>query len=150
MLIREEEYCLNNLGLKHELVGGVSIHMKYEDVSKTLLKEFPAFTVDEDDFELPYIVAGLFTEYILEAYQTGDKEVYSKGLKFIERLHSEDAQKVRELATIGYLESIQNTWPQGLLNSNIPFDDLGERSKRWWEKLNNFWNGDVKALRESN
>ncbi|MCL2828944.1 MAG: hypothetical protein FWD99_09465 [Oscillospiraceae bacterium] len=123
--------------------------MRYEDVNKALLKEFPAFTVDnEGDFELPYIVAGLFTDFILEAYKAGNKETYIKSLHFIEMLHTDKVQKVRELATIDYLESIQNTWSQDLLNSNIPFRDLGEESKKWWIKLNNFWNGDKKALRE--
>jgi hypothetical protein len=123
--------------------------MKYEDVNKTLLIEFPAFTINEDDFELPYIVAGCFTKFILAAYQTGDKETYEKGLRFIEILHSDTTHKVRELATIGYLESIQNKWSQDLINSNIPFNDLGENSKRWWIKLNAFWNGDITALKEN-
>jgi len=122
--------------------------MRYEDVNKTLLAEFPAFIVAEDDFELAYIVAGLFTEYILKAHQVGNREVYHQGLRFIEILHLDETQKVRELATIGYLESIQNTWPQDLLNSGVPFHDLGEESKKWWEKLNHFWAGDMKALRE--
>ena len=82
--------------------------MEYEDVNKALLLEFPTFSVDEDDFELPYIVAGWFTKFILEAYQRGDKDTYIRGLQFIEMLHLDDTHKVRELATIGYLESIQN------------------------------------------
>ena len=113
--------------------------MRYEDVNETLLAEFPAFSVDEDDFELPYIVAGWFAKYVLEAFQTGDKETYNKGLQFIERLHTDSTDKVRELATIGYLESIQNTWPEDLLKINIPFNDLGETSKKWWVKLYSFW-----------
>ena len=124
--------------------------MRYEDVAKTLLMEFPTFSIaDEDDLELQYIVAGLFSAYIYEAYQAGDKKTYEKGLKFIEKLHIDDTHKVRELATIGYLESIQNTWPEHLINANIPFDDLGEQSKVWWGKLNDFWNGESAALMEN-
>jgi len=122
-------------------------NLRYEDVNKILLSESPIFTIDRDDFELPYIVAGLFTKFILEAYQNGDEETYNKGLQFIEMLHLDDTHKVRELATIGYLESIQNTWPKNLIKLNIPFHDLGDESKKWWIRLNNFWNGDMNALR---
>ena len=116
--------------------------MKFDDVTKTLLMEFPLFSVaDEDDLELQYVVAGLFTDYILRAYQAGDKDTYNRGLKFIEKLHTDDTHEVRELATIGYLESIQNTWPKKLINANVPFNDLGEQSKIWWVTLNDYWNG---------
>lgn len=124
--------------------------MKYGEVNKTLMSVFPMFTVDKDDFDLPYVVAGLFTQFILEAYQEDDMETYYKWLEFIETLHLGDTQMVRELATIGHLESIQNTWPQDLISINVPFNDLGEESKKCWEKLNNFWNGDMTALRDGN
>jgi hypothetical protein len=114
--------------------------VKYCDVVKTLLAEFPEFiVVDEEDLELPYIVAELFTDYLLKAYQTRDEVIYMKGLNFIEKLHEDDCHEVRELATIGYLESIQNTWPESLIRANIPFCDLGKQSKIYWEKLNDFW-----------
>ena len=115
-------------------------YVRYEDVNEELISEFPAFSVDEDEFELPYVTAGWFTKFILEAYLNGEKEVYYKGLHFIETLHTDENEIVRELATIGYLESIQNTWPKDLLDAKIPYSDLGEESKIWWVKLNDFWN----------
>jgi hypothetical protein len=127
-------------------MGGIERRMNYDDVNKEIMISFPAFSVDDDDLELPYIVAGRFTDYLLTAYQTGDKETYNRGLQFIERLQTDDSEKVRELATVGYLESIQNTWPKDFLEAEIPFNDLGEQSKIWWMKLNNFWNGRVKFL----
>jgi len=123
--------------------------MKYEEVGKELFLEFKPFTVDEGDLDLQYIIAGYFTDFILDAYQTGDKNTYQKGLQFIERLHLDETQKVRELATVGYLESIQNTWPTELLESNIPFNDLGSESKKWWNELNSFWDGKIKYLGET-
>lgn len=123
--------------------------MLCEDVNEILLKEFPDFKVDEDDLELPYIVAGLFTEFVLEAFNRNDKSTYLGGLKFIEALHLSDSHKVRELATVGYLESIQNTWPSELLKINIPYNDLGIESKKWWDELNLFWNNEIKYIGES-
>ena len=115
------------------------VKMLYDDVNETLLGEFPDFKVDDDDFELPYIVAGLFTKFILEAFNNNDKSTYLRGLEFIEILYLSESQKVRELATVGYLESIQNTWPPELLDTNVPFNDLGTESKKWWCELNLFW-----------
>ena len=46
--------------------------IKYGEVNKTLILVFPMFTVDKDDFDLPYAVAGLFTQFILKAYQCDD------------------------------------------------------------------------------
>lgn len=126
------------------------IALQYDEVNRILLSEFPDFSVDADDLDLPYIVAGWFTKYILEAYLNNDKKTYLCGLNFIETLHLSSVDKARELATIGYLESIQNTWPQDLLLSNIPFNDLGDESKKWWVKLNNFWEGNVQALSDEN
>ena len=37
--------------------------MQYEDVVDALLSEFPAVEVDEDEYELPYVVAGYFTSF---------------------------------------------------------------------------------------
>ncbi len=43
--------------------------MIYEDVNQFLRAEFPDFTLyDESDMDLPYVAAGHFTQYILEAY----------------------------------------------------------------------------------
>jgi hypothetical protein len=123
--------------------------MRYEDVNEILLKEFPEFKIDEDDFELPYIVAGFFTEFVLQAFNNKDKTTYLSGLQFIESLHLSESHKVRELATVGYLESIQNTWPPELLKISIPYNDLGIESKKWWEELNLYWSNKVKYIGES-
>jgi len=116
--------------------------LKYEEVNKVLLSEFPMFKVDDDDLELPYVTAGLFVTFILEAYQSKDFETYKKGLQFIEMLHTDDDHKVRELATVGYLES--------LMGSNIPSSDFGEETKKWWAELNRFWNGEINYIGETN
>ena len=115
--------------------------MRFEDVNKLLLSEFPSFTVDDDDFELPYITASLFAAYLSEAHQSGDIEIYNKGLQFIERLHTDADHKIRELATVGYLES--------MMGSNIPPDDFGEETKKWWIELQKFWSGEIKYIGET-
>lgn len=118
--------------------------MKYEDVNKELLIKFPDFLIDDDDFELPYIVAGNFQRFLLDSYNNGEEETYKKGLHFIEELHLSDCDKVRELATIGYLESFFD-WSDKDILSN----DLGSESKKWWLELNLFWCGKIGYVGES-
>lgn len=59
----------------------------------------------------------------------------------VERWHREGDSYVKEAATIGLLEGIQNI-------AGNRFDPkrfacwLKAESKRWWDKLNRFWNGE--------
>lgn len=118
--------------------------MQYEQVNKLLQIEFPDFLIDDDDFELPYIVAEDFEQFLLDAYNKGEKETYKKGLHFIEKLHLSPCDKVRELATIGYLEGFSN-WP----DKDTLFNDLDPESKKWWLELNLFWSGKINYVGET-
>ena len=61
----------------------------------------------------------------------------------LERLHLEGEGFVKELATIGILESIQNVWghtetdPEEFCRFMLP------ESKKWWNELNDFWAGKI-------
>lgn len=67
----------------------------------------------------------------------------------IERLHLEGDTYVRELATIGYLEGIQNAADADQIGGGAtalePF--LGAESARWWQGLNAFWTGAAPYVR---
>ena len=125
--------------------------MDYDDVHLILIEEFPEIVslIDDDDFELPYITAFLFVKYMLEAYKNGNKETYKKGLDFIERLHLSEAQCVRELATVGYLESLHGNMSRDYIDLGILYNDLGEETKKWWIELDRFWGGKIKYLGET-
>lgn len=119
--------------------------MQYEDVNEALLVEFPEFIIEDEYYlELPYIVAGYFCDFMRDAYNNGKLDVYKKGLSFIERLHLSDSHKVRELATIGYLEDFLD-WT----DKDVLIADMGEESKKWWFELNLFWSGKIKYIGES-
>ena len=114
----------------------------FDEVNSKLLKEFPAFTVDDDDINLGYIVASQFIDFILKARQRdGDEKTYEKGMQFIEELHLHKEYIVRELATIGYLES--------LAGENVSIEDFGEETKKWWIELNKFLNGEIDYIGET-
>lgn len=61
----------------------------------------------------------------------------------IEDLNIGGDDSVREIAAIGFLESIQNIWS----NANVSPEEFGKHllpaSKKMWDELNNFWSGKI-------
>ena len=123
--------------------------MKYEDVDDLLLSYFPEFTIDEIDEGLPYCVAGSFAHYLLEKYKSNSTDILALAGDFIENLYSYKDGKIDELATVGYLEAIQNVWGGDHTAIEEIVKYLGTTSQKWWKKLNDFWNGDMTALIDS-
>ena len=111
------------------------------------LPEFPNFVIDDISQGLPYCVAGDFAHYLLNAYKNNDTDTLIYAGKFIENLYSYKNDEIKKLATVGYLEGIQNVWSH-YINPEEMVQYLGEASNRWWERLNHFWNGDETALSE--
>ncbi len=122
--------------------------MKTVDVLPELLKVCPSFGLvweacDEEDRALSYSRLGDFARHLLEMKREGREDVLIAAGSFIERMHLEGDANVRELATIGMLEGIQNVW--GVSAEEVqafrPF--LGEESVRWWDSLGKFWNQEI-------
>lgn len=98
--------------------------------------------IDDDGARRHYQDAGEYARGLVDHYVAGDLEHVRKSFGVIERLHVEGDDCVRELATIGYLEDVQNAAaretacdPEDLL----PF--LGQELRRCWDGLNDFWAG---------
>ena len=62
-----------------------------------------------------------------------------KALKFIEKLQNNENKCIKELATIGFVENIQNTWSEE--NKKNIYLKLGSKTKKAWLDLNKFWEG---------
>lgn len=122
--------------------------MKYEEVDKLLENAFTDFHIDDNSKGLPYCAAGDFALFLLGLYKKDDMSKLKEGLYFIEGIYHSKDSKTRELATIGYLEGIQNVWGNNSVNPEKIYEYLGDESKKWWVKLNAFWNGDIHALSE--
>jgi len=121
--------------------------MKYEEIDIYLIKTFPDFIVDEVDRGLPYCVAASFARYLLKAYENNSIDILVSAGQFIENLYFYENAKIDELATIGYLEAIQNVWSNSSTNPENMVNYLGEMSKKEWIRLDHFWSGVVTALR---
>jgi hypothetical protein len=114
-----------------------------DQIVNVLTSEFPAFSPDEDDRDLPYVVLGDFTRFLLEAFRNNDEALLTEAAALIERLHQEGDAYVREAATIGLLEGIQNTWPDSGIDPEAFIPYLLPESRRWWKSLNRFWNNEI-------
>ncbi len=100
------------------------------------------------DEELPYIVLGELALHLLELHQQHRTEVFPAVGQVIERLHVEGDQYVREAATIGLLESIQNVWGNNDVDPELFVHWLLPVSLKWWQSLNDFWCGKSKFVGE--
>ena len=123
-------------------------------ISKTgvfpiLLEACPSFresseqSVVEDGADLLHIHAGAFARHLLSLHRTGTREEFPPVGAAIERLHAEGGHDVRELATIGMLEGIQNVWGNSGVDPDGFLRFLGPLSTRAWNDLNRFWSGDI-------
>lgn len=96
----------------------------------------------DEPVELPlYVALGVFVRHLASMLERDDAIGLSAAFQAIETLHVEGDPYVREAATIGILESLQNVnEPKRFLQY------LGPESRKWWDKLDRFWNGDATAL----
>jgi hypothetical protein len=117
--------------------------VQYNEVVAKLMKDFPDFQFDQEDSELPYLVAGSFAVYLHTCYINKLFDEMYRGFDFIEELHVNGDSQTKELATIGFLEDLQNYFSRGGANPEDIFEYLGNESKKWWVQLNEFWQGRI-------
>src|SRR4051812_5561614 len=123
--------------------------MKSEDVAPELLKACPSFGPDwhrlqaEGDDALLYVVLSDFARHLLAMKKEGREDVLRAAAEFIERMHIEGDDYVKEAATIGALEGIQNVWSHAAESSESFSPYLLEESRRWWDSLQQFWKGKI-------
>jgi hypothetical protein len=53
---------------------------------------------------------------------------------------------VREAATIGLLEGIQNVWSNNDVDPELFVVHLLPESAKWWLNLNDFWSGKARFI----
>ena len=93
------------------------------------------------DESLLYVHLGRFAGHVVELMGSGSTEEFAAVFNVIERLHMEGDFDVREAATIGLLEGLQNQASSAGLDPGVFEPHLGPESARWWAELNQFWDG---------
>ncbi len=106
-------------------------------------EEHRAFYDDED---LVYVHLGTLAHHLVELHKTNQTDEFPAVFDVIEKLHLEGDNYVKEAATIGMLEGIQNV----SLNLNVDPEVfalyLKPASAKWWRRLNDFWDGKLSSV----
>ncbi len=96
---------------------------------------------EPDNNDPVYVQLGSLGRHIVTCVASGQTEGLAPIFAALERLHVDGDAYTREAATIGILESIQNHAG----HENLPFSKfepmLRPETRRWWDKLLAFWEG---------
>lgn len=120
-----------------------------QHIPTLLIKACPSFkaVLDTcDDQELHYMVAGDFAHHLLQLYSAQKLEEFPDVAKLIEELHINGDEYVKEYATIGILEGIQNVWGNNGSDPEKFAAFLLPVSLKYWQSLNRFWNGEIPVV----
>lgn len=88
-----------------------------------------------------YVAAGEFAGHLLSLHVAKNESSFPEVAGAIERLHIEGAPSVKELATVGVLEGVQNIWANCGADPEAFGRYLKPESRRRWDNLNAFWAG---------
>ena len=97
---------------------------------------------------LLYIDFDEFARHLVRLLKAGEISEFKSVFDVVEALHTGGDDNVREAATIGLLEGIQNVAGNNNLDPESFSPYLGPETAKWWARLNEFWDGDFNALRE--
>ena len=121
-----------------------------EQVMLLLLNACPSFSkrweehrAFYEDEELLYVDLGEFAHHLVELQQTGRTEEFPAVFEIIESMHLEGDHYVKEAATIGILEGIQNVTGNLGIEPEAFLQYLKPESVRWWRQLKDFWEAKV-------
>jgi hypothetical protein len=98
--------------------------------------------------ELLYVALGDFARHLLQRFQQDQVDNFPAIARVIERLLVEGDHSVREAASIGLLEGIQNVWANSAVDPELITAYLLPESRRWWDELNAFWRGERRYVGE--
>jgi hypothetical protein len=120
-----------------------------DQVMPLLMEACPSYRLPSEDRELLYVMLGDFAHHLLQLHRQHRTEAFPAVAEAIERLHVEGDHDVREAATIGLLEGIQNVWSNKGTDPELFVKHLLPESAKWWQSLNDFWSGKSKFVGES-
>ena len=120
-----------------------------DGVMPLLLQACPSFQSGRQRYaktegqDLLYVSLGNFADHLLELHQKNHTDEFPAVADAIERLHVEGDHYVIEAATIGLLEGIQNVWANKRVDPELFYPLLRPQSAKWWQSLNDFWQGKI-------
>ena len=91
-----------------------------------------------DDLPL-YLALSDLARHLIGLEERSEIAVLLATFRVVERWHSEGDEYVREAATVGLLEDLQNLHLHTVTEPEQFRKYLGPVSERWWDKLYRFW-----------
>lgn len=122
-----------------------------------ILENFPRFKPMWDQFQKDwdeeadkpyYILLGNLAQLVVEDLSSGDMESCESVLRVAEDWLVHGEAYVKEAAATGFLEGIQNIAGNQGVDTTPILTLLGPESKKRWNQLNQYWNGDPRAPHE--
>jgi hypothetical protein len=95
------------------------------------------------DNELLYVALGEFAHHLVELRVANRTEEFGKVFELIERMHLDGDPYVKEVATIGMLEGIQNVAGNSGVEPEQFVEYLKPESAKWRGQLNDFWEAKI-------
>jgi hypothetical protein len=121
-----------------------------EQVMPLLLNACPSFSKKweahrafYEEEKLLYADLGEFAHHLVELQQSSCTQEFPAVFEIIESMHLEGDHYVKEAATIGMLESIQNVAGNSGVEPEEFLQYLKPESIRWWRQLNDFWDAKI-------
>jgi hypothetical protein len=120
-----------------------------KEMMRTIVAACPDFATRYDEFiaewrdelEIPYYLAlADFARQLITLLERGLRQQLDMAFSAIERLHTDGDKYVRKAATIGILESLQNTNLHSRTEPEQFVEFLRPVSLRYWRKVEDFWN----------
>jgi hypothetical protein len=118
------------------------------EVLPLLLESCPSFAPKWQEFleewneqtsDLQYLALAEYARHLIEMLERDETTDFPAVFAAVERLHVEGDPWVKEAATVGLLESLQNTNLHSTTKPEQFRPFLGPESSRWWDKLYDFW-----------
>ena len=125
--------------------------IRREQVISLLLEACPSYRArweayrqaPEFDAELLYVHLGDFAGHVVDLLARDAKEDLAGLTRALERLHLEGDDYVKEAATTGLLEGIQNVAGNRNVSTEGLEAALDVETRRWWRSLDAFWSGKI-------
>lgn len=133
---------INELAERKNMINKDEMMNPILEVCPSFRAEWDAFVdewKDEKDGLPLYLSLSSLARHLTSMLEVGETEAFPEIFKIIERWHTEGDGYVREAATVGLLEDLQNTNLHEKTNPEQFRCYLGTESLKWWDKLHGFW-----------
>ncbi len=117
---------------------------------KTRWNEYCKSCYSDGEERLFYVDVGDFAHHLVDSYKVNKTFEFHQVFDVIEQLHLYGDDYVKELATIGLLEGMQNVSLNNELDPNVFVPYLKPETKVWWDRLNDFWSGNITYIHDEN